>query len=290
MAWDFAKDRDWDANASWNSGTAPVNGDDAAIPGTLNLPMDQGLDQSLVDLNTLWVQSGYVHPIGGTGNTLRIQANLVRYQGSGGLYLDAPASGALAGIERIIIEAANSGVPIELGAEASDAGDMPDVVINRGSVKFLGTALFGASGVVTIGHMENRLSDANVEFVSNTDTLPSLNIQGGTVKSAVAMTTCEISHATMMHEAKTIVNLDIRDGGDVTYNHTALTTVRVFSGGVLDLSKFFALDMTVTTLEIHTGGIVYGVISEGQTPVEGPIVVTNLRKLGGIILPTRPTA
>lgn len=286
MAQDFPKDRDWDTNANWNSGAKPASNDDVVIPDTLGVDMDTGLDQSAVDLNSLFLHPGYAKRLGTSSSPLRLAADLITHQGSGAFYIASSKAGGSTLIDEIRIMCQDPGVLTEISAESGDEGEVAIVRALRGTTVIKGTTLFPAAGLVEVGFIDDRTGDSNVTLETNSDTLSDFKQWGGNCLSQIAITTAEISSGTLFQDSKLITNLNIT-GGTVTYNHTALTTVHVY-GGVLDLSQRYSLDMTITDLFIYPGAIVYGQFTEGITPIQGPIIVTNLHKFGGEIIPFNP--
>lgn len=286
MAQDFIKDRDWDANGSWDSGTAPITNDDVVIPDTLGVNINTGTDQSGVDLNSIFIHPGCNKEVGTSSAPLRLATDLLTHQGAAALYYASSIGSGSLVTDEIRIMCQNAGVLTEISSEAGDAGDVAIIRALRGTVVIKGTTTFPAAGRVDIGFMTDQTSDANVTLETNSDTLAELNQTAGRCKSQIIVTTANISGGTFEQDSKAITTLNIT-GGTVIYNHTALTTCHV-KGGVLDLSAMYSKDMTITDLFIYPGATVYGQFTEGNTPIEGPIIVTNLHNFGGTILPYNP--
>lgn len=292
MAQDFLLDADWNTPANWKSGVVPADADDVVVPSSLGVAVFHatGLVQTGIYLNSLFIHPGYKHDIGRAGTELVIGAKLLTHQGQGALYCDASLATA-SKIDEVRMMCQRPDVYCEFDSRAGDLGTYDAFKFLRGTAVLNSTLVFGASATVEVGHMGNPDGDANVTIATNSDTLPTYTQAAGRCKSGVTITTANISGGVFEQEDNPIVTLNIT-GGTVIYNHGVLTTVHVL-GGILDLTDIYQFEtgadaLTITDLFNWTGGTVYGQFTQGATPIEGNVVVSNYHDLGGRVIPYNP--
>jgi hypothetical protein len=75
VTWDgSANDGNWGTASNWDTGAAPVTGDDVVIKST-NQNITAGLNQTAVDLASLTITEGYTGSIGNAGSSLTISCS-----------------------------------------------------------------------------------------------------------------------------------------------------------------------------------------------------------------------
>jgi len=245
---------DWSDAGDW-SGIVPIANDDALISPSLAVAVDAGLDQTTLDLDSIRIHELYMHDVGASGTPLKIATDELEHYGSGGLYYEADAGGAAIATDSVIIQCQNSKVITELGSGVgAKAGDYGRILINRGTVRVLASAMFGAACELIIGKV-NSPNDATFSIGSGADTLLALHQNAGTGVTKNAITTAYVMGGTLTHDVAAIATLFIGPGATVNYNHSAATTVVVFSGGTLNLLDN-TLEKTITTLTAMPGSTV----------------------------------
>jgi len=254
MADKILSGQDWSVAGNWSPSGVPVDNDKAVISHTLQSDVNAGLDQSGIDLDLLELPAAYSRSLGSTGNTLRLAADIIKHFGSGPMYFEASAGGVADITDEILLQCANPGVVVELGSEPGDAGNVSVIVANRVSLLIKANILFeNTLGQLIVGYVNNPSSDVRIKITSGADTLPVLDQGGGLVESEGAITAARVANGTLIQDVQPITTLDIFEGGNVIYNHSVLTTVRIHPGGVLDLMQN-AKYKTITTAIVYRGG------------------------------------
>ncbi len=292
MAQNYLQDHDW-IDANWSTGTKPAANGEAYIPESLATDVDSSLDQGLIDLNLLWISAGYKHNIGSASSALKIASDAVIHYGTGGLFYDCSlGAGAALITDLVVVACANNSGTAQFDSEAGDLGTYLDMKFLRGQVTLKGTTKWEAAATVEVGHIADPLSDMSLTMETNANTLATFNQVSGKTESKVTITTATVSGGNFKQDGKAITTLNVEGGangvGNVIYKHTALTTVNVRAGGVLDLTQFFNDDLTIGLINLWPGGTVYGTFDRGGAQVWGPTTVTKWNDMGGTILPHNP--
>lgn len=259
MATTILQGRDWGDDTHW-TGNKPVTGDTALIREGLDQDIDQNPDQGGVDAALIRIHEQFTRPLFSSGAPLKIAATKFEHYGQGACYVAFSANGTDSFVTDDV-EIACGGdnaqrVMTELDSESGDAGDVKRILLRRGTVKInTNLAWDNTDGQVIVGKIDSD-NDVTLEIASGSDTLPRLSQGSGSVVSHRAITNAVVSgKSKLRQETATIATLDICAGAHVVYNHTALTTVRVFPGGVLDLLGN-TVEKTVTTIWAFPGSTV----------------------------------
>lgn len=263
--WDGSASGDWGAGDNWEEGSAPATGDTAIVNyGAVNI--DNGLDQSAVNLGQLIVGESYSGILGAsTTNPLIIGATTVLIEGGGSnTYL---YTGTTYNYDNVHVTKVGSG---------------KQALWLRGPIE----TLVVKWGDVTIGGSD-VCTNAFLEPVANN--LALIDFHAGSVKNlyqraAVTFLTTgtvtnlylDLGTATLSPTA-TVTNLHQR-GGTFYYNWTTTIAEAAIYGGTFDASGL-ATPRTITTLVAHEGSA----IDLGQTM--GNITLTNgIVRYGGTLV------
>lgn len=259
--WTGTTDGDWSDAGNW-SGAVPVGNDSVFFTGEYSVAVDQGLDQGGVDLDLLYIHPSFNKPIGTSGSPLLIASDKIIHMGQAGLFVESDANGAGMQIDEAIIMCATKDVPVEIGGNAADKGEIQTVRIIRGNVTLKSNCNWHASGHLEIGYISNRETDATVTVLhdgvtpANT-TIPTYVQNGGTVKAEAILTDAELNAGVLTKDVAAATVLDIW-GGRCNYDYTANadTTITVHAGGILDLCRNHDIK-DVTNLTTWPGAVVF---------------------------------
>jgi len=239
---------DWSDAGDW-SAAVPVANDDALVSGALGTAINAGLNQAAIDLDSIRVHELCKYDIGASGTPLQIATGNLEHYGRAGLYYEC---GAGLKTDMVRIQCATPGVITELGSGA--AADYDYILLNRGTVRMLASIDFGAACPVIIGKVDSP-NDVTFSIGSGADTLPTLHMNCGTGVTKGAITTAYVMGGTLTHDVALCTTLYVGPGAVVNYNHSAATTVVVYSGGTLNLLGN-TIEKTITTLTSMPGSIV----------------------------------
>lgn len=261
---------DWSTAGNWSDNLVPVSNTQAAMDSSPGPEVNAGLDQGGVDLDALLLPRLFERNLGSSSNPLKIAADLVLNYSAGNLYFECAKDGVSAlKTDEIHIECAHARAKTEIGGETGDAGDIDLINIMRGNVILKSNIAFGASAIVRVGYVSNRISDVNLLIDATTDTLATLDMSGG-----ICRCNCQITNATitgqgtsLTHDTNKITGtLKIMAGARCIFNHEALnadgTVIEVHSGGILDLTQN-SKEKTIATLRTFPGStIIYDIAGE----------------------------
>lgn len=251
---------DWGTAGDWTN-SVPSTGDGAVI-GDGAGDKTTG-DQGGVSLNSLVLPRGYTGEFGTSAAPLKIACDsgsnpVIKHFGGGGFYIEADLNaGSAFGIDEIRIQAANRAVIAEIGSNAADAGEVTKVILTRGHTTIKANINFAAAAVIQVGFETDPANDATLIIVAGADALATLHQGAGKVFSDGAITNARISgRAEMTQDTALLTTCEIHAGAKLILQHTAATTITVFSGGTLDLMQNDRLK-TITTLWRFPGSIVH---------------------------------
>lgn len=262
----------WETVANWLPGGAlPTTGDEVVIPESLGVDVTGALDRGDKDLGTFVVHRGYTKSCGASGNKLIIEANTVVYRGSGGFFWECSlnAGGALK-TDFLQIEAAHSRVPVQVGSQSGDAGEISRIAFLRGDIQLNGTTVFGSTHVMDVGYISNKDSDVTLMIATNTDDIINYNQHGGVVTCRAPITRCWMGGGKLTQQEKVIALAIIGSGARLVVEHggsgvSPVTAVHVLNGGTLDIStKYF--EMVFPEVWLWPGSRVVGKYSVGAIP------------------------
>lgn len=296
MAINTLKGSNWDTDADWSvAGTKPASGGNVALTETLPTQgVTAGLDQGSVLLKSLQVRPSCTGPVGSDSGPLIGSTELLKIEGQKGFFYECSLNAAAGTVPDCRIKTTDSSVIVQLGSETNDAGTWNKIRIARGKLTIAAGLVFGGSALLDVGFVDTPAGDVTVAIPTNSGTLPELRQTGGVVTSRIATTLANILGGTLWVFDKLVTSLNIHSGAKVIYNHTALTTVTVYPGGVLDLANEFR-ELTITNLFHWPGSIIIGDKQQpdgSNDPIEGTVIVTNDHPLfgGGRWVPPGTTA
>lgn len=235
----LAGDGNWTTDGNWSPSPKPVDADGAFISAALGANVTMPTSQKAIDLAVLEVLKGFQHSVGSSGAPIEITATLIKVFGSTGFYFKCIDDGSTVGdVDRIEIELPNASVIAELDGDASSAnGEYKHIVASRGNILIKSAAIFTAStGVVEVGYVNNRRGDVNIK-IESINTLPLLDINAGRVDCRSTVTDVRIANADYKQDDRAAANVFVFGGGVCEYLWSAGTSIKVFGGGRLDMSK-----------------------------------------------------
>jgi len=241
--------------ANWTGATEPVDGDRALIPSTLGVDVVGG-DRGSIDLALLNVSEGFNYRFCSSGTPLKGAADLIRVAGSTGFYFECSLDGATASkVDDCRIQLPSRDTPFELGSETADAGDWDAIEVLRGKGTLKGNIMFGAACVLKAGYVSSRFDDVNLTISPGADTLPELQLLGG---ACVADNVITLGHIYGRHTQRTAAMTTGRvyPGGVLDYEHTSSTLIEVYPGGTLNLKTNGGIVKAITTLIEWPGAII----------------------------------
>ncbi len=232
-------DGNWATAGNWAPTGVPADADEAYVSAALGANVTMTSTQKAIDLAILEVVKGYKHSVGSAGAPIEITAALIKVFGSVGFYFKCLDDGATPGdVDRIDIEMLNASMRAELdGDAASSNGEYKHINLLRGNVLVKAAAIFTAStGLVEVGYVDNQLNDVNLK-IESVNTLPILDLNGGRTDCRATVTDVRLSNAEYIQDDRAATNVYIKSGGRCEYLWSAGTLIKVFAGGVLDMSK-----------------------------------------------------
>lgn len=252
MAIIYLTSSNWN-DAGWG-GTKPIDGDDCAIPESLKANVTGGNDQTGIDVDLLYIHPGYSKSLFTTGAPLKIAGTRIEHWGSGPFFFSCAKDSGVGNhkTDNILICSVRADVVTELNSVSGDAGDIDGIQVLRGNVLCRGDLKFGATCILRVGFVDNRVNDSRVTISAGSVTLPTLTQDGGNVNSNRAITAATVRRGKLVQDVAAIVTLNIGEGGVVDYRHTSATTIVVESGGFLDLMSL-SNEKTITNLTLEPG-------------------------------------
>lgn len=265
----------WGTAANWLEAAVPVSNDDVVIDtGVVNI--DDGLDQSAVDLDSLIIGPNYTGIVGVSGtNPLKIGCDKMVINGGAAHHYISSGAAKTIDVLRIV-----SIGPTGVGEMTID-GTITVLVLEKGLV----TAVDGDIATAVVQSSSGVNADASLTLVAAAlTTLHQLN--GIVIMDAAGtatLATAYVAIGPLQVYAGTLTNL-YQYGGTVLWetDDGALTVANVF-GGLFDASGDSA-EKTITTLNAYTGATVN--LDNGMQS----IIVTNLNEYGAVVKPAKPPA
>lgn len=272
IAWVGGTSGDWGLAANWSPAQVPVSNDDVIIDSG-SRSIDEGLDQSAVDLDTMYVGNNYT---GGIGNSetapLQIGCDKMVFAEHGGgsnHYIESKTA-AIDELRVFGVGASGTGNLYLLGTTA--VGIM---FLRQGTVQLY-------SGTITEVHIASDADSANIKLEVLDATLTTLWQHVGTseilsTSSSGVIANANILGGTCNVNAGTITNL-VGGGATINWDTTTDITSAKMLAGLLDGSDT-ADARTVVTLYISPGATF-----DRNNGLDN-ISVTNLNDWGGTIRP-----
>ena len=229
------------ADVTITTNTFSGNTGDSILVPELNVSnITAGLDQAGDDYAELIIVAGYMKALGASGSPLKCTADLLRYYGGGSFYLEADDDNGAGGeaMDDVFIEAMKSDVKVGFTQAAAVHADCDwhRIRLARGAIDIGASLTWAAAGRVDIGYVNDVRGDCRVK-INNGNTLPVLNMGGGTVVCETTVTRGTVSGGRLTVDVAPVTTLEINAGGHVNYNHSAGTLIIVNSGGSLDLTQ-----------------------------------------------------
>lgn len=295
MAIDTLSGSNYGTAGDWVSNSVPVDADNVALTETLpGQGVTAGLDQGSVQLKSFQVRPSCKGPLGSSSDPFKGSALIIKVEGQKGFFYECSLDAAAGTVPDCRIKTTDSSVIVQLGSEGGDLGTWDKIRIARGKLTIAANLVFGGSALLDVGFVDTPAGDVTVAIPTNSGTLPELRQTGGVVTSRIATTLANILGGTLWVYDKLVATLNVHSGAKVIYNHTALTTVTVYPGAVLDLANAFR-ELTITNLFHWPGSIIIGDKQQpdgSNDPIEGTVIVTNDHPLfgGGRWVPPGTTA
>lgn len=250
-------DGNWNNTASWDTAAVPVDNDDVFLSNSAE-DADTNLDQNTIFLDSLNISNTFMGKVGGSGNPLIIDSDVLLYEGAG---TEAHFQGEYT---KAIIAGSGSAGAITINAQGAVTG-IVDLYHNKGAL-----TLAASSNVTNIfvGYDSVRTTDATLT-IGTSCTLTTLTCMGGVTTLESAITTINQTGGTLtVNGTGTITTANVY-GGTLYWNSTGtLTTANVYGGGTFDASNEVK-PRTITTLNAYAGST----IELGK--VNGGLIITN---------------
>ena len=264
---------DWGVAANWSPTNVPVSNDDVIIDSG-SVSIDDGLDQSAVDLDSMYVGNNYN---GGIGNSATapfiIGCDKMVFAATGG-GSDHYIKSTTAAIDELRVNgigASGTGNLTLLGTTAIGL-----LHIRSGTVQLY-------SGTVTEVIIASNVASENVKFEVLDGTVTTLRQAIGTTtilstSSSGVITTANVSAGILNMNAGTVTNLLLYGAATVNWNSTTNITAATLLAGTLE-GGGTADARSVTTLKIFPGA------TFARNNGLNNISVGTLYDFGGIITP-----
>lgn len=248
----------WNTNGNWSPVNIPVSNDRVFFRDTNTNNCTAGMNQGGIDLDLIDTDKNYSGVIGANGSPLLIACDLIDLKGSGSFFVEADANSAGLKIDEIRIQPVNINATIEIGSNPLDAGDIDKIIALSGNITTSGTTVFGASAIVEVGYKNSVSSDVTFTLGSS-NTLPTLDVWGGSVTSSGVITNARVHNADFIKTDTHCVNLDLYNSNckwnDASESANGIT-IRVMAGSTLTLKN--SLPMTISTIWLYPGSdIIY---------------------------------
>ena len=238
----------YDTAANWSGGAVPTAGDTVHITGSQNI--DDGLNQSSVDVDKFSVESSYTGTIGSKGSPLQVgitdTSGAIEFSGSGESHLDIGGSAVNMTIHSTASAAVGSyGLTIKgtgiavLSVEGGKVGIATGVPADTATITTL--RCLGGRTVVGSGTTVTNIDVGSGAKLTTRASCADMDIRSGTVKTT---------------EAAAISSSVTLWGGRLIHNSTGTIASAVIQGGELDVSQG-GLNVTVSSLKLNEGAFVY---------------------------------
>lgn len=248
---------DYGTARNWGLDAVPSSTNDVLFDvAQSNVDVLYSLNQSAVAIADFRVFSGCSSKFGlfdnGVGHYLRIDPDLFRYEGHGGLgmfdigsanidaYIAATGTAATSGRHCIYFKGSN----------------VATLTIDKGNVGI--AALDGDTATVATiktGYIATQATDVALTIGSGV-TLTTLDMGGGTCTQRCASTTSTCGYGSTLTTTGSGAITTLNVYGTCYSNSTGtITTANVFSGATLDLTKS-KISRTITTLNVYPGATV----------------------------------
>lgn len=240
---------DFGVAGSYSGVTLPVTGDTVIVPETNNNNIVRGSWAATADLALLYISEGFNKNFCSSGSPLPIAADQIIIKGDGDRYLHADADTASAfKVDEIRVECAKPSNIVRINSNSADAGDIVNVIVNRGTVTLQGDIVWDAASLVEVGYMANLHGDVTL-VIEDGNTLAGYEQHGGRATVQPIVTAARLMDGTLIKTLQQATALDIYRG-TCHYNHTAIsgdgTTIKVKGVGTLDLTQT-AVVKTIST-------------------------------------------
>lgn len=276
--WDGSESGKWDTAANWTPATVPISNDDVIINAG-SRSIDDGLDQSAVDLDSMVVGPDYTGEIGNSATApLQIGCDEMTMNGGGDNHFIKSGAGNAIDILRIKSIGSTGLGAISLEANATIGA----LIVTKGVVQLFD----GTFTDVVLQAFDNVPANATINILDATLTTFWKNRGNATLLSTSAsgvVTNAYVGDDTFTVDAGTLTNLWQFRGTTFWTTEDATLTLAKIMGGVFDASLQPAA-RTITTLESHAGTRI-----NLDTGVVGSITVTNNLQYGGTQEPVLPT-
>lgn len=259
--WTGATSGDWATAGNWDGGV-PANSDDVILDNNA-VDVDEGLDQSGVQLASLTITQSYTGRVGTAAAYLQIGATKVSIGsysgpgypgGSGRICLDVGTEPATIEVHDTSSSPTETYLP-PVRIKAADAATT--VHVRKGRVGLAcvpGETSTVAS--VNVSYSTNPASDAEVVIGSGV-TMATLNQTGGVVTLQAAATTINLAGGTLHTRGSgAITTLNVSGGACYASSTGTITNANVQGSsttGSLDFTRS-TLARTVTNLKLSAGG------------------------------------
>lgn len=250
----------WGTPANWGpDSVVPTAGDTVIIPSTLAADVtDAGAAADGIDFAVFVVHKGYQYSLGTAGSPIQLAAALIELYSAGPCYLECDLGGGAAlDINEAIIALARPDVVCQLGSHTGDAGEWDLINILRGAVTITATMNFNAAGIVRVGFVKNIIEDVTLTISSSTETLATLEQNGGTTYIGNVVTTLRVNNGTCWKTENHATSTYIGPGGIVNWEDETEdadnASVWVLPGGFLDLMTT-ARPKYLDLVQVYPGG------------------------------------
>lgn len=239
------------------------------IPHTNMQNITLGLDQTggPDDYTSLVVSDRFMKDLGSSGGSLRCCTDHLVCLSGGDVWFTAEGTAKVT--DDVTIKMMTPTNRVVLSSVVSTFQNIRAV---RGHLTITSTLLWIASGRLDVGFVSNMLSDVTVIIPASGDTVPLLNMVGGTVNCDSVITAAHVAGGILRVDSATMVTCNVYNGGTLKLNHTAATTIVVHPGGVLDTTETQDFK-TITTLILMPGSNLI------ESPGTDTLTVTNLTDL-----------
>ena len=228
---DSGNEGDYSVAANWSPSGVPVASDDVIFPAGVSQSVTDGLDQSSVALGNFIVEDGYSGTLGTSAAYLQIDADSIRFDGSGVSYIDTGSAAvdwditgtatATSGSQGLYIK--GTGID-DLSIKSGTVGVavLPGESATVTDARVLGGKFTTGAGV-TLTTLE-----ASAGTTTNKANVSTVKVFGGTVNSDVVGQSA--SAATTLYSFGGTYNLN--GSGNITTLHLSGGTVDTTSSGI----------------------------------------------------------
>ena len=254
---DSGNEGDWGTAANWSPVNVPIANDDVFLEKSSQSVLS-GLDQSLVELDSLNIAQSFTGSLGLAATPLQIDSPIVNIG-----YNNGPGSPSGSPLINLVLDAVASVITVFNTGNSSDSTKSPlrlltnsastTLEIRKGKVDLANdTGQVASIGPITMSWLTNKAGDVDL-FIGDGVTLTTIDQRAGDLVLRSACTTLTFDAGTLKTRGVgTITTLNV-NGGTSTLDSTGTITTLNIDGGTVDFTKS-SVARIVTNLKLNPGG------------------------------------